>query len=70
LDIFFAAATGDYEHAAKTDCDHDSDEGPYRADAGKNTHLSERGEKSTNQDNITNKIHPCLFHNKPPVIKM
>jgi len=66
FDIVFAAATGNCEHDANADCDNYSDQCPCHTDAGQNTHFPERGDKATNQDNITNKINTCPLHNKPP----
>jgi hypothetical protein len=66
LDVFFAAAIGDRDHDAKADHDHDSDHSPRCADTLQNTQFPERGQQASNQDNKTNKIHTCPFHNQAP----
>jgi hypothetical protein len=66
LDIFFAAAVGNGDHDANPNQDRDPDQSPRSPDALQNTHFPECGQKAAYQDDETNKIHSCPFHDHPP----
>jgi hypothetical protein len=70
FDLFSIAPVGNCHHDADSNQYYDSDHCPCHADAGQNTHFPERAQNTTDEHNITDKIHAGPFHDESPVDHM
>src|SRR5271157_5504803 len=66
FDVFLVAAVGNCHHDAESNQYYDSDYCPCHADAGQNTHFPKRGQNTTGEHEITDKIHAGPFHDESP----
>ena len=66
FDVFLGAAVGDRDHDAESNQYYYSDYCPCHADAGQNSHFPERSQNTTDEHDITDKIHAGPFHDESP----